>query len=80
MRNGPFLYAKNQRRKRKIVKQLLGVEEKVGLIVQAEVEYEAIVEDVRNYCHKARQLREQADELTRSGSTDLRVATQVISY
>ncbi|GIO95285.1 hypothetical protein J14TS5_03710 [Paenibacillus lautus] len=35
---------------------------------------EAIVEEVRDYCQKARQLREQADELRRSGST---VATEI---
>lgn len=60
-----------------MAKHVQEIEEKAGLIVQAEAQYEAIIEEVRNYCHKARQLREQADELRRSGSTDPRVATQV---
>ena len=53
------------------------VQEKVGLIAQAEAEYEAIVEEVRGYCEKARTLRQQADELRRSGSIDPQVATEV---
>ncbi|SYX84013.1 hypothetical protein [Paenibacillus alvei] len=53
------------------------LQEKVGLIAQAEAEYEAIVEEVRGYCQNARQLREQADELRQSGSTDPQVATEV---
>ncbi|WP_339267579.1 hypothetical protein NYE54_27285 [Paenibacillus sp. FSL K6-1330] len=46
------------------------VEETLGLIAQAQAEYETIVEEVRSYCQKARALRQQADELRRSGSTD----------
>lgn len=53
------------------------VQEKVGLIALAEAEYETIVEEVRGYCQKARELRQQADELKRSGSTDPNVATEV---
>lgn len=34
------------------------VQDKVGLIAQAESEYEAIVGEVRDYCQKARRLRE----------------------
>ncbi|USG64622.1 hypothetical protein NDK47_21130 [Brevibacillus ruminantium] len=52
-------------------------QEKVGLLAQAQAEYEAIVEEVRGYCQKARELRQQADELKRSGSTDPQVATEV---
>ncbi|MGK5509294.1 hypothetical protein [Brevibacillus formosus] len=52
-------------------------QEKIGLIAQAQAEYEAIVEVVRGYCQKARQLRKQADELRRSGSTDPQVATEI---
>ena len=52
-------------------------QEKVGLLTQAQAEYEAIVEEVRGYCQKARELRQQADELKRSGSTDPQVATEV---
>ena len=36
---------------------VIQAQEKVGLIAQAEVEYEAIVEEVRGYCQKARELR-----------------------
>lgn len=53
------------------------VQEKAGLIAQAQAEYEAIVEEVRGYCEKARALRQQADELRRSGSIDPQVATEV---
>ena len=52
-------------------------QEKIGLIAQAEAEYGAIVEEVRGYCQKARALRQQADELRRSGSTDPQVATEI---
>ncbi|MFS0554761.1 hypothetical protein [Brevibacillus sp. 179-C9.3 HS] len=53
------------------------VQEKVGLIAQAQAEYEAIVEEVRGYCQKARELRQQADEMRCSGSTDPQVATEI---
>ncbi|AWX57711.1 hypothetical protein AB432_022910 [Brevibacillus brevis] len=53
------------------------VEETLGLIAQAQTEYQAIVEEVRGYCQKARALRQQADELRRSGSTDPQVATEI---
>lgn len=53
------------------------VQEKVGLIAHAEAEYEAIVEEVRGYCQKARELRQQAHELRRSGSIDPLVASEV---
>ncbi|CAM3661689.1 hypothetical protein EDM52_08435 [Brevibacillus invocatus] len=52
-------------------------QEKVGLLAQAQAEYEAIVEEVRGNCQKARELRQQADELKRCGSTDPQVATEV---
>jgi hypothetical protein len=53
------------------------VEEKVGLIAQAEAEYEKLMEEMSGYCQKARDLRQQADELRCSGSTDPQVATEV---
>lgn len=53
------------------------VQEKVGLIAQAQAEYEAIVEEVRGFCQKAQELRKQADELRRSGSIDPQVAKEV---
>ncbi|MFE0560865.1 hypothetical protein ACFW1P_33600 [Paenibacillus sp. NPDC058910] len=46
-------------------KQVQKVEE-TGLITQAQAEYQTIVEEVRDYCQKARALRQQADELRRS--------------
>jgi Mg2+ and Co2+ transporter CorA len=52
-------------------------QEKVGLIAQAEAEYEAIVDEVRGYCQKARELRQQADELRRSGNIAPKVASEV---
>lgn len=53
------------------------IEETLGLIAQAQVEYQAIVEEVRGYCQKARELRQQVEELRRSGSTDSQVATEI---
>ncbi|WP_244297119.1 hypothetical protein [Brevibacillus antibioticus] len=53
------------------------VEDALGLIAQAQAEYETIVEQVRCYCQKARALRQQADELRRSSSTDPQVATEI---
>lgn len=60
-----------------MAKQVQAVEETLGLIAQAQAEYEAIVEEVRRYCQKARELRQQADELRRSGSIDPQVATEI---
>lgn len=53
------------------------VEETLGLIAQAQAEYGTIVEEVRSYCQKARELRQQAEELRRSGNTDPQVATEI---
>jgi len=60
-----------------MAKRVQAAEEKVGLIAQAQAEYEAIVEEVRGYCQKAQELRRLADELKRSGNTDPKVATQI---
>ena len=60
-----------------MTKRVQAVEEKVGLIAQAQEEYEEIVEEVQGYCQQARELRKQADELRRSGSTDPKMATQI---
>ncbi|WP_340673012.1 hypothetical protein [Brevibacillus agri] len=53
------------------------IEETLGLIAQAQAEYEKIVEEVRSYCQKARELRYQADKLRCSGSSDPQVATEI---
>ncbi|MBU8714604.1 MULTISPECIES: hypothetical protein [Brevibacillus] len=60
-----------------MAKQAQKVVETLGLIAQVQAEYQAIVEEVRGYCQKARELRQQVDELKRSGSTDPNVATEV---
>lgn len=60
-----------------MAKQAQKVEETLGLIAKVQAEYQAIVEEVRGYCQKARELRQQADELRRSGSTDPQVATEI---
>lgn len=60
-----------------MAKKVQSVEEKkVGLIAQAQAEYEVIVEEVREYWHKAKQLRARAHELKRSGITDPQVAVE----
>lgn len=53
------------------------VEETVRSIAQAQAEYEKLVEEVRGYCRKARELREQAAELKRSGRTDSQVGAEM---
>ncbi|WP_197259892.1 hypothetical protein [Paenibacillus dendritiformis] len=60
-----------------MAKHVTEVQEKAGLIAHAQAEYEAIVEEVRGYCQKARELRQQAHELRRSGSIDPLVASEV---
>jgi cell division septum initiation protein DivIVA len=60
-----------------MAKRVQAVEEKDGLIAQVQEEYEEIVEEVQRYCRKSRELRKQADELKRSGSTDPQMATQI---
>jgi uncharacterized protein Yka (UPF0111/DUF47 family) len=72
-----FFILKNERGRKTMAKRVQAVEEKVGLIAQAQEEYEEIVEEVQGYCQKARELRKQADELRRSGSTDPQMATQI---
>lgn len=73
----PFFILKNERGRKTMAKRVQAVEEKVGLIAQAQAEYEAIVEEVRGFCQKAQELRKQADELRRSGSIDPQVAKEV---
>lgn len=53
------------------------VEETVRSIAQAQAEYEKLVEEVRDYCRKARELREQAAELKQSGRTDSQVGAEM---
>ncbi|MDK8183731.1 hypothetical protein [Paenibacillus sp. UMB4589-SE434] len=53
-----------------MAKQVQEVEETLGLIAQAQAEYERIMEEVRGYCQKARELLQQVDELRCSGSTN----------
>ena len=60
-----------------MAKQAQKVEATLGLIAKVQAEYQAIVEEVRGYCQKARELRQQAEELRRSGSTDSQVATEI---
>ncbi|MGN7457204.1 hypothetical protein ACTHPH_20530 [Paenibacillus pasadenensis] len=51
--------------------------EAVRSIAQAQTEYEKLVDEVRGYCRKARELREQAAELRRSGRADSHVGTEM---
>jgi len=46
------------------------VEETMRSIAHAQAEYEELMEEIRNYCQQARELREQAAELKWSGRTD----------
>lgn len=49
----------------------------VGLIEQAQVAYEQLLDEIRGYCRQARELREQAAELQRSGHTDFQVSEEI---
>ncbi|MEQ7053732.1 hypothetical protein ABN764_24140 [Paenibacillaceae sp. P-4] len=60
-----------------MAKQAQEVEETLGLIAQEQAEYERIMEEVRGYCQKARELLQQADELRCSGSTNPQVPTEI---
>ncbi|MEQ7053052.1 hypothetical protein ABN764_20645 [Paenibacillaceae sp. P-4] len=60
-----------------MAKQVQEVEETLGLIAQAQAAYERVMEEVRGYCQKARELRKEADELGCSGSTNPHVATEI---
>ncbi|ASJ53825.1 hypothetical protein BP422_09865 [Brevibacillus formosus] len=52
-------------------------EETVRSIAQAQAAYEKLVEKVRGYCRKARELRAQAAELKQSGRTDSQVGAEM---
>lgn len=52
-------------------------EETVRSIAQAKADYEQLMDDIRDYCQQAKQLREQAAELKRSGRTDSQVGTEL---
>lgn len=60
-----------------MAKREQGIEENMGLITQVQAEYRTIMEEVRSYCQKARELWQQAEDLRRSGSTDPQVATEI---
>lgn len=49
----------------------------LGLIAQAQAEYEQLVDEIRSYCQQARETREQAAELQRSGRTDFKVREEI---
>lgn len=50
---------------------------KVGLIAQAQAEYEQLMDEIRSYCQQARGLREQVAELQRSGRTDIQLREEI---
>lgn len=53
------------------------VEETVRSIAQAQADYEQLMDEIRDYCQQARDLREQAAELSRSGRTDSQVGAEM---
>ncbi|WP_289140959.1 hypothetical protein [uncultured Brevibacillus sp.] len=53
------------------------VEETVGLIAQAEAEYETLMNEVNTYWDQAKQLRKQANDLKNSGSANPQIAIEV---
>lgn len=60
-----------------MAKEVLAVAEEIGLIAQAQAEYEAIRAQIAEYYQQARELRNQADKLKQSGRTDVQVMTKV---
>lgn len=52
-------------------------EMEVRSIAQARAAYEQLMDEIRSYCRQARELREQAAVLQRSGHTDFRVREEV---
>jgi hypothetical protein len=53
------------------------VEKEVGSIAQARAAYEQLMDEIRVYCQQARELREQAAELQRSGLTDFQISEEI---
>ncbi|MDR4997402.1 hypothetical protein [Brevibacillus parabrevis] len=49
----------------------------VGLIAQAQAEYDQLMDDIRGYCQQARELREQAAALQQTGLTDFQVSEEI---
>ncbi|MFB6367854.1 hypothetical protein ACFCP7_28270, partial [Paenibacillus elgii] len=49
----------------------------VGLIAQAQAEYEQLMDEIRGYCQQVRELREQAAVLQQSGRTDFQVREEI---
>lgn len=63
--------------KREQVVDVEVVEESVRSIAQAQADYEQLMEEIRDNCKQAKQLREQAAELKRSGRTDSQVGAEI---
>lgn len=49
----------------------------IGLIAEAQAEYEALMDEVHGYWEQAKELRKQATELKASGCTDSRTAVEI---
>ncbi|MFS0556358.1 hypothetical protein [Brevibacillus sp. 179-C9.3 HS] len=49
----------------------------IGLIADAQAEYEALMDEVHGYWEQAKELRKQATELKASRSTDSRTAVEI---
>ncbi|MFC7559520.1 hypothetical protein ACFQ5D_08345 [Paenibacillus farraposensis] len=52
-------------------------EKEVRSIAQARAAYEQLMDEIRGYFQQARQLREQAEELQRSGCTDFQISEEI---
>lgn len=52
-------------------------EETVRSIAQAQADYEQLMDEIRDYCQQAKNLRERAAELKRSGRTDSQVGAEI---
>ncbi|QDS35647.1 hypothetical protein [Brevibacillus brevis] len=52
-------------------------EKEVRSIAQARAAYEQLMDGIRGYCQQARELREQAEKLQRSGRTDFQISEEI---
>lgn len=52
-------------------------EKELQSIAQARAAYEQLMDEIRSYCQQARELREQAAELKRSGRSDFQVRGEI---
>ncbi|WP_458122704.1 hypothetical protein [Paenibacillus sp. Z3-2] len=64
-------------KREQVVTEVVEETETVRSIAQAEADYEELMDEIRGYWQRARDLREKAAELKLSGRTDAQVGTEI---